>query len=179
MALPAVDIAMIGVLVLSLLVGLWRGFTFELLSLAGWFVAWFAAVWLGPLAAPHLPVGDPGSALNRGAAFASAFVVVLVLWSLLARGVSALIGATPLRPLDRLLGAAFGLLRGLVVLLAAAAVDRLHATGRRGALAPVDRRSAARRSAPRPLAADALGRAVAGAPRLRDRRNEPCAESSE
>src|SRR5664280_2490652 len=111
---------MIGVIGLSAVVGLLRGITFELLSLAGWFVAYFAGRWLEPFVAPHLPIGVAGSTLNRGVAFASAFLVGLIVWSLLARSVSALIGATPLRQLDRLLGAAFGLLRGLVVLLAAA-----------------------------------------------------------
>ena len=113
---------MIGVIGLSAVVGLLRGITFELLSLAGWFVAYFAGRWLEPFVAPHLPIGVAGSTLNRGVAFASAFLVGLIVWSLLARSVSALIGATPLRPLDRLLGAAFGLLRGFVVLLAAATV---------------------------------------------------------
>jgi membrane protein required for colicin V production len=117
-----VDVAMIGIIAVSAIVGLVRGITFELLSLAGWFVAYFAGRWLEPFIAPHLPVGDAGSALNHGASFVSAFLVVLIVWSLLARGVSALIGATPLRPLDRLLGAVFGLARGLVVLLAAATV---------------------------------------------------------
>jgi membrane protein required for colicin V production len=115
-----VDVAMLGVLALSAVVGLWRGITFELLSLAGWFAAYFAGRWLGPWLAPHLPLGAPGSALNLGAAFASAFFIVLILWTLMARAVSALIGATPLRPLDRLLGALFGIARGLLVLLAAA-----------------------------------------------------------
>ncbi|MGZ5131597.1 MAG: CvpA family protein [Caldimonas sp.] len=108
---------MLCILVLSAVVGLVRGLTFELLSLAGWFVAYFAARWLEPWLAPHLPVGAPGSLLNQGVAFASAFVFVLIVWSLLARAVSALIGATPLRPLDRLLGALFGIVRGAVVLL--------------------------------------------------------------
>ena len=85
---------------------------------AGWFVAYFAARWLQAWIAPYLPIGTPGSLLNQGVAFASAFLGVLVVWSLLARAVSALIGATPLRPLDRLLGAAFGVVRGAVVLLA-------------------------------------------------------------
>ena len=111
---------MIGVIVLSAIVGLVRGITFELLSLAGWFAAYFGGRWLEPFVAPHLPIGAAGSGLNRGAAFASAFLAVLIVWSLLARGVSALIGATPLRPLDRLLGAAFGLARGVVVLLVVA-----------------------------------------------------------
>ena len=117
-----VDVAMLGIVVLSALIGLLRGITFELLSLAGWFVAYFGGRWLEPFVAPHLPIGAAGSALNRGAAFASAFLALLIVWSLLARAVSALIAATPLRPLDRLLGAAFGLGRGLLVLLVAATV---------------------------------------------------------
>jgi membrane protein required for colicin V production len=119
-ALGAVDLVMLAVLALSTLIGALRGLTFELLSLAGWVAAWFAGLWLGPVIAPHLPVGNPGSALNGVAAFASAFLVVLVLWGLGARVVSALIAKTVLRPLDRLLGAVFGLVRGLVVLLAVA-----------------------------------------------------------
>jgi membrane protein required for colicin V production len=58
--------------------------------------------------------------LNGIAAFACAFLVVLVLWGLGARAVAALVGKTLLRPLDRLLGAVFGLARGLLVLLALA-----------------------------------------------------------
>jgi membrane protein required for colicin V production len=125
-----VDVAMIGVVVLSALVGLARGITFELLSLAGWFVAYFAGRWLEPFVAAHLPIGAAGSALNRGAAFALAFLGVLIVWSLLARGVSALIGVTPLRPLDRLLGAAFGLARGGIVLLVVATLVALTPAAR-------------------------------------------------
>jgi len=44
-----------------------------------------------------------------------------VLWGLGARAVAALVGKTLLRPLDRLLGAIFGLARGVFVLLALAA----------------------------------------------------------
>jgi membrane protein required for colicin V production len=121
-ALGWVDIAMIGLIVLSAVLGLLRGITFELFSLAGWFVAYVAARWLEPFVAPQLPIGASGSALNRGAAFASAFLAVLIVWSLLARGASALIGATPLKPLDRLLGALFGLARGTLVLLVVATV---------------------------------------------------------
>ena len=117
-----VDIAMLGVIALSALIGAVRGLTFEVLSLLGWVAAWFAGLWLGPTLAPHLPFGTPGSPLNGIAAFACAFVIVLVLWGLGARGVSVLVGKTLLRPLDRLLGALFGLARGVLVLLALATV---------------------------------------------------------
>ena len=112
-----VDIGLLAFLLLSVGVGLMRGVVFELLSLAGWFAAYFAAQYGTPWAMPHIPVGPPGLALNHGVAFASVFLVALIVWSLAARLVRSLIRATPLSPLDRFFGAGFGLLRGLVVLL--------------------------------------------------------------
>ncbi len=120
LALGWVDIALIAVLALSILVGLARGLVFEVLSLAGWIAAYFAAHWLAPQLAPQLPVGAPGSTLNYGAAFACVFVLTLIVWSLAAALVRRLLHATPLSLIDRLLGAAFGLARGFVVLLVVA-----------------------------------------------------------
>ncbi len=125
-----IDVAMLALVVVSALVGVARGFTFEVLSLAGWFAAWFGAVWVGPLLAAYLPIGEPGSALNRGVAYACAFIAVLVVWRLAARAVSSSIAATPLRPLDRLFGAVFGAARALVVLLALATVLNYTPAGR-------------------------------------------------
>ena len=129
-AIGWIDTALLGVIVLSALVGLFRGLTFELLSLAGWFAAWFAALAFGPGLAAYLPIGDAGSTLNRVAGYASAFLVVLLLWGLGARALARLVRATPLRPLDRLLGAVFGLARGVLVLLALAAVLAYTPLGR-------------------------------------------------
>jgi membrane protein required for colicin V production len=117
-----VDMALLAVLGLSALVGLVRGLVFELLSLAGWVVAYFAAQWFAPVLATHVPIGQAGSSLNHGAAFASAFVAALIVWGLLARLLRALVRATPLSLVDRLLGALFGAARGLIVLLAVATV---------------------------------------------------------
>ena len=132
---------MLGVVAFSALVGVWRGFTFELLSLAGWFVAYFAARWLQPWAgAASCRSATPGSLLNHGAAFACAFIVALIVWSFVARGISALVKKTPLSPLDRLFGAAFGVLRAALVLLVFATADRLHAGRPVAGLARVGRR---------------------------------------
>jgi len=117
-----VDACLLGVLVLSVLVGAIRGLVFEILSLAGWLVAYFVALWAMPELAPHLPIGTADSPLNLAASFASAFILTLVIWSLLSRLVRSLIHATPLRPVDRLLGAGFGVLRGGLVLLVVAAL---------------------------------------------------------
>jgi membrane protein required for colicin V production len=117
-----VDGVLLGTLALSALVGLMRGLVFEVLSLAGWLVAYFAAQWFAPTLAVHLPVGQPGSAMNHGAAFACAFVAALILWGLLTRLVRMLIRATPLSLVDRMLGACFGVARGMIVLLAVTTV---------------------------------------------------------
>jgi membrane protein required for colicin V production len=120
-----VDWVLLAVLALSVLVGASRGLIFELMSLAGWLVAYFAAVWFAPEAARHLPVGAPGSGLNHSVALVLCFAAALVLWGLLARLVRMLIKATPLTVPDRLLGAAFGALRGFVVLIVVTTVVAL------------------------------------------------------
>jgi membrane protein required for colicin V production len=125
LAMGWVDLSLVAILALSVAAGLVRGLVFEVLSLVGWVVAYFAAQWLGPEVAALVPIGSPGSALNHGAAFALSFVAALILWGLAARLARLLISATPLSVPDRVLGAGFGALRGLVVLLAIATVVAL------------------------------------------------------
>ena len=112
-----VDWLLSSVLALSVLVGLWRGLVFELMSLVGWVVAYMVTPLLSPRLAVYLPVGAPGSALQQGLAFVLGFVAVLVTWSLLAKLVRMGLHATPLTLIDRLLGAGCGLLRGSALLL--------------------------------------------------------------
>ncbi len=125
-----IDLSLLAVLALSVVVGLWRGLAFELMSLVGWVVAYVAAQAGSPLLAPHLPVGTPGSALQQGAALALTFLAVLLAWAILARGVRLLVHATPLTLIDRVLGAGFGLLRGAVLLLAVSTVVALTPAAR-------------------------------------------------
>lgn len=117
-----VDIGLVAFLSLSVVIGLMRGFVFELLSLAGWFAAYFAGRWLTPYSQPYVHIGAPDSQLNYLATFACVFIAALVIWSLVSRLVRAVIRGTPLSAIDRLLGAGFGLMRGLTVLLVVATV---------------------------------------------------------
>lgn len=112
-----VDLVLMGLLALSVIVGLWRGLVFELMALAGWIVAYVVAQAWSPQVGVYLPVGTPGSALHAAAAFAATFLGTLIAWMLLARLVRMLIRATPLTVVDRVLGGAFGLARGLLALL--------------------------------------------------------------
>lgn len=116
------DLAMLAWLILSVLIGVMRGLVFELISLLGWAVAFFGAFWLGPLLAHHLPIGNDGAALGEMISFAFAFVLILIIWGLAGRVVRLMLHATPLQLPDRVLGAGFGLARGVVVLLLVAIV---------------------------------------------------------
>ena len=120
-----VDWALLAVVLLSVLVGVWRGFVVEMMSLLGWVVAFVAAQLLGAPLAPSLPVGMPGSWLNLLASYATVFVAVLLAWRLLTWLLGRLIDASPLQPVDRVLGAAFGCARGLLIALLAATIVNL------------------------------------------------------
>ena len=120
--MASVDWILLGLLTLSLLVGLVRGLVFEVLSLLGWVVSFFVAQWLAPLLGGYLPLQGLSDPVRYAAAFALVFVLCVILAGLLASLLRKLMSAVGLRPVDRLLGGAFGALRGLVVLLAIAVV---------------------------------------------------------
>lgn len=123
--LASLDLLLGGALLVSALVGLWRGLVFEVLSLAGWVAAYIAAQAFSPQVAAMLPIGTPGSGLNQAAGLAATFVGALLAWAIGARLVRMLIRATPLSAVDRALGVAFGLLRGVVILLVVATLAAL------------------------------------------------------
>lgn len=109
------DLVFLGVLALSVLVGLWRGLVFEVLSVLGWLVAYFAMPYVAPLIQPWLPQERLGESLAHVLSLGLAFLLVLLVWGLSAKLLRALIHATPLSVIDRLGGGGFGLLRGLLI----------------------------------------------------------------
>jgi len=119
-----VDIALLAVFGLSVLIGLWRGFVFEIVSLLGWLVAFVIANSAGPLLADVLPFGDQPQ-FRLWIAYVAVFVVILVTCTLLARMLRALVAATPLSFVDHLLGGLFGAARGALICLVAATLVML------------------------------------------------------
>jgi membrane protein required for colicin V production len=112
-----VDLALLAVVAVSVLVGLWRGFVFEIVSLLGWLVAFVLANTCAPFVGDLIPADKLAGPVRFWIAYAAVFVLVLIMCTLLARVLRALISATPLSLLDRLLGGAFGVARGGVVLV--------------------------------------------------------------
>lgn len=114
----AVDWILLAVLGLSLLLGMWRGIVHEVLSLVGWVAAFYVSQMYAPLAAAWLPMEGSSQMLRYAAGFVVVFIAVLVATVLVSWLVKKLVSAVGLGPLDRLLGSLFGLLRGVVILLA-------------------------------------------------------------
>jgi len=124
------DYAIIGVLLLSVIWSALRGVVREIVSLGGWIIAFLAAnLFAGPLAA-HLPQAVPGDALRALAAFLAIFVLALICSALVGMLMSRLVSAVGLGPIDKGLGALFGVARGALLVMAAVLVAGLTSAPR-------------------------------------------------
>ena len=112
-----IDLAVIAIVGLSVLLSVIRGLVREVLALAAWVVAFVAANLLAGAAAQWMPEGLPTEELRLLAGFLSVFIGVLIAMSLLAMLASKLVKSAGLGMEDRLLGAGFGLARGLLVVM--------------------------------------------------------------
>ena len=120
--MATLDWIMLAVLLASALLGAWRGLVYEVVSVLGWLASFVLAQWFAPEAAGWLPMKGATEPLRYAAGFVLVFVAVAFAGGLLAWLTKKLVEAVGLRPVDRTLGAAFGLVRGVVLLLAAAVV---------------------------------------------------------
>ena len=120
--MPTLDWIFGGVLLVSLALGAWRGLVFEVMSLASWVVALFVAQWFAPELSQKLPLNETAETVRYVVAFVLIFVLVVFVGGLLAALAKKLFSAVGLQPADRALGAGFGLVRGVLILLLATVV---------------------------------------------------------
>lgn len=116
------DWVLLAVLLFSALLGLWRGLVYEVLSVAGWVAAFVLAQAFAADVGAWLPMEGASPPLPLAAGFAVVFLTVAFGAGLLAWLVKKLVESVGLRPVDRILGGVFGVLRGVVILLAVAVV---------------------------------------------------------
>lgn len=116
------DYVVIGIVVASLLLGLWRGVVGELIALAAWVLAFFAAVEFGSEIANAVFGGIADKGLRALAGFAAVFIGVLVVMALVRMAASGLIKALGLGLSDRLLGLVFGIGRGMMIAMVLVAI---------------------------------------------------------
>ena len=105
MAIALTDWILLGVLLASMVMGLWRGLVYEVLSLAGWVAAFVVAQWLAPDVVGWLPlIKDAPNAVQYAVAFAVVFVATVFVAGMVSWLIKKLVETVGLRPVDRTLG---------------------------------------------------------------------------
>jgi len=111
-----VDFLIIGVITLSALVSLIRGLIPEVLSLATWIAAFAIAMKFFPATAPQFEQYLSNETFRNVGAFAAIFVAVLIVGALINYLIGSMVKATGFKATDRILGIAFGVARGALVI---------------------------------------------------------------
>ncbi len=109
------DYIVLTILGLSILIGVMRGLLREVLSIAGWVAAFLVAKFYTAQLSPLLPQAISSDSLRYMAAFIILFLATLIITSLLAMALSQVFKATGLGWIDRIFGAVFGVVRGLMI----------------------------------------------------------------
>lgn len=124
------DYVVVGIVLASVVLGLWRGVIGEIIALVAWVLAFFAAKLWGAEIAQAVFTGIADPAVRIVAGWVAVFVAVLMLMALLRLAVRGLLKALGLTLTDRLLGVIFGLARGGVIVLVLVAVGGMTAAPR-------------------------------------------------
>jgi len=111
------DYAVLAILGFSLVVGVLRGFLRELVMLLGWVAAFVLATLFSGRITPLMPE-SLGPALAPPLAYLAIFVAVLLVAGFIALLLTLLAKSVGMGALNRMMGAGFGLVRGLLVVLA-------------------------------------------------------------
>ena len=115
--MTVLDFCILVILALSMLLGLWRGLVSEVLAVAAWVAAILAGKAFAGDVAPALSGFVKDALVQTIAAFALIVVAVILLIAVLRFALRELLKAAGLGVTDRVLGACFGVGRGLLIVL--------------------------------------------------------------
>lgn len=115
--MTAFDYVILGIVLVSGLLGLLRGLLKEVFSLLAYLLSFLAAIWWGPALIPMLARYIDQAVLTVGLAYFLVFIISLLILGLLNKTIAALVDVTGLGSADRGLGFLFGVVRGVVLVL--------------------------------------------------------------
>ncbi|MGI9270693.1 MAG: CvpA family protein [Woeseiaceae bacterium] len=112
--MPIIDILIAVALTISVVVGIFRGFVKEAISIAALLVAIWAALFFGPEIGEVSERWISSEELQVWFGRVLVFIVILSLGGLIGWGISKLVRLSVLSGIDRLVGAVFGAARGVL-----------------------------------------------------------------
>jgi membrane protein required for colicin V production len=115
--MTAFDYVVITILVASVVISVLRGLVKEILSLLAWLAAFIVANRYGATMATLLPEAVPAGTMRLVIGFAVLFVGTVLLGALVNLAVALIIRSLGLQIVDRGLGGAFGLARGVLIVM--------------------------------------------------------------
>jgi len=110
-----IDFLVVTVIVVSAAYAAYRGLMSETLTIFAWAAAAFATLYFGPWLIPMARSMIAARWLAPAAAYAAVFMIVFIPLSFMSHRFSQGVKNSPIGPLDRGLGIAFGVVRGLIV----------------------------------------------------------------
>ncbi len=112
-----IDYAMIGLIAISMIIGLFRGLIKEAFALVTWGVASWVGLTFSSQLAELLTNAIAIPSVRIATAFISLFILTLILGAIINYLLSALISKTGLTGTDRLAGLVFGAARGAILVV--------------------------------------------------------------
>lgn len=112
------DWAILGILIISSLISLKRGFVKEALSMANWILAFFVAMTFRDALSGLLETQIATPSLRDMVAFAVLFAATLIVGAMVNYLIGEVVRMTGLSGTDRLFGMIFGFVRGFIVVMA-------------------------------------------------------------
>ncbi len=127
MNMPWIDIVIIAFFVISILVGIYRGFVKETLSVGSWALAAFIAFQYGEQASVYIKPYVNKEPLDLAIAYVAVFLVSLILLSIISHIISQIFDSSGMKGIDRSIGSIFGALRAAAIVVVLILVGRFMA----------------------------------------------------
>ena len=110
-----IDCLIVLIVVVSAGYAAWRGFLWETLTIFAWVTASFGCLYFGPFILPLTRSLVSQGWLAGLLAYAAVFAAVFIPFAFMSHRFSQSVKSSPIGPLDRAAGVAFGVVRGLVL----------------------------------------------------------------
>ena len=110
-----IDCLIVLIIVVSAGYAAWRGFIWETLTIFAWAAAAFSCLYFGPYLVPMAKSLVNADWLASLLAYAAVFLAVFIPFAFMSHRFSQSVKSSPIGPLDRAAGVAFGVVRGLVI----------------------------------------------------------------